>query len=81
MQWPGSGDEVQSCYLSRYRKPDRWGDEPRPRQRLLAVEVGGSRGRDGGSELPVVLHGGFGIEVKRGFGVVTLRQLVSALET
>jgi hypothetical protein len=65
-------------YLTRYRKQASGGNQPQQSQRLVAVEVAGSG--NSGSELTVVLHGGFRIEVKRGFDATTLRQLVVALE-
>jgi hypothetical protein len=65
-------------YLTRYRKQIAGDNELHPPQRLVAVEVAGSR--TGGTELTVVLHAGLRIEVKRGFDAGTLRQLVAALE-
>ena len=65
-------------YLTRYRKQIARGNRPQQSQRLVEVEVGGAS--NSGSELTVVLHGGFRIEVKRGFDATTLRQLVVALE-
>jgi len=60
-------------YVTRYRKQKADNREP---QRWVAVEVAGR----GGSELAVLLSSGRRIEVKRGFDVGTLRQLVAVLE-
>jgi len=65
-------------YLARFRKQSAKGNEPGKAQQFVAVEVASSRGR--GSELTVLLSGGLRIEVRRGFDVVTLQQLVSVLE-
>ena len=62
-------------YVTRYRKQLADGKEA---QRWVAVEVAGHRRC--GNELAVVLPGGRRIEVRRGFDVVTLRQLVAVLE-
>ena len=62
-------------YVTRYRKQEAGGGEP---QRWIALEVAGEPGH--GGELSVLLSGGRRIEVKRGFDVVTLRQLVAVLE-
>jgi len=62
-------------YVTRYRKQRTAGGEP---QRWVAVEVAGHNGC--GGELTVLLSGGRRIEVKRGFDVGTLRQLVAVLE-
>jgi hypothetical protein len=61
-------------YVTRYRKQEARGGE----QGWIAVEVAGQPG-DGG-ELSVLLSRGRRIEVKRGFDVGTLRQLVAVLE-
>ena len=62
-------------YITRYRKQKADGREA---QRWVAVEVAGHRAC--GSELAVLLSSGRRIEVKRGFDVGTLRQLVAVLE-
>ncbi|HEY5330605.1 MAG TPA: hypothetical protein VIJ79_12020 [Acidobacteriaceae bacterium] len=62
-------------YVTRCRKQEAGGGEPR---RWIAVEVAGQPGQ--GGELSVLLPGGRRIEVKRGFDVGTLRQLVAVLE-
>ena len=62
-------------YVTRYRKQRADGKEA---QSWVAVEVAGHRGC--GNELVVVLPGGRRIEVRRGFDVGTLRQLVAVLE-
>jgi len=62
-------------YVTRYRKQRAAGAEP---QRWVAVEVAGHNGC--GGELSVLLPGGRRIEVRRGFDVGTLRQLVAVLE-
>jgi hypothetical protein len=62
-------------YVTRYRKQEAGGGE---QQRWIAVEVAGQPGH--GGELSVLLSGGRRIEVKRGFDVGTLRQLVAVLE-
>ena len=62
-------------YVTRCRKQKTEGREA---QRWVAVEVAGHSA--GGSELAVLLSGGRRIEVKRGFDVGTLRQLVAVLE-
>ena len=62
-------------YVTRYRKQRADGKEA---QRWVAVEVAGHRGC--GNELAVVLPSGRRIEVRRGFDVGTLRQLVAVLE-
>jgi len=62
-------------YVTRYRKQKAGGGEPR---RWVAVEVAEQPGY--GGELSVLLSGGRRIEVKRGFDVGTLRQLVAVLE-
>jgi hypothetical protein len=62
-------------YVTRYRKQKTFDKEP---QRFVAVEVVGSNSR--GCELTVLLTGSRRIEVKRGFDVGTLRQLISVLE-
>ena len=62
-------------YVTRYRKQQAGGSEP---QRWIPVEIAGQP-RQGG-ELSVLLPGGRRIEVKRGFDVGTLRQLVAVLE-
>jgi hypothetical protein len=62
-------------YVARYRKQKADGKEG---QRWVAVEVTGHKA--GGSELAVLLSSGRRIEVKRGFDVGTLRQLVAVLE-
>ncbi len=62
-------------YVTRYRKQRAAGAEP---QRWVAVEVAGYNGC--GGELSVLLPGGRRIEVRRGFDVGTLRQLVAVLE-
>ena len=61
-------------YVTRYRKQQA-GSEP---QRWIPVEISGQPRQ--GSELSVLLSGGRRIEVKRGFDVGTLRQLVAVLE-
>jgi hypothetical protein len=61
-------------YVTRYRKQEAGGEQ----QRWIAVEVAGQPGH--GGELSVLLSGGRRIEVKRGFDVGTLRQLVAVLE-
>jgi hypothetical protein len=62
-------------YLTRYRKQQAGGGEP---PRWIPVEIAGQPRQ--GSELSVLLSGGRRIEVKRGFDVGTLRQLVTVLE-
>jgi hypothetical protein len=62
-------------YVTRYRRQKADKREP---QRWLAVELPEQR-RDS-SELSVVLPGGRRIEVKRGFDVGTLRELMTVLE-
>ncbi len=61
--------------MTRYRRQKADKREP---QRWLAVELPEQR-RDS-SELSVVLPGGRRIEVKRGFDVGTLRELMTVLE-
>ena len=63
-------------YLARFRKRSAEGEHSTP-QRFVAVEVASPRS---GGELTVLLAGGLRIEVKRGFDILTLRQLVAALE-
>lgn len=60
-------------YLARYRKQ---GTGSKGSPQWVAVEVAGG----GGGELSVLLASGRRIEVKRGFDVATLRQLVAVLE-
>jgi hypothetical protein len=62
-------------YVTRYRKQLAGNPEER---RFLAVEVAPARGP--GVELAVLLATGRRIEVKRGFDVATLRELVAVLE-
>ena len=62
-------------YVARYRKQKAEGDRP---QRFVEAEVTGHTGC--GGELAVLLSRGRRIEVKRGFDVGTLRQLVAVLE-
>lgn len=62
-------------YVTRYRKQQAGGSES---QRWIPVEMAGQSGQ--GGELSVLLSGGRRIEVKRGFDVGTLRQLVAVLE-
>jgi hypothetical protein len=62
-------------YVTRSRKQKAGSKESR---RWVAVEVAGHE--TGGSELAVLLSCGRRIEVKRGFDVGTLRQLVAVLE-
>ena len=62
-------------YVTRYRKRTAGSKESR---RWVAVEVAGPE--TGGGELAVLLACGRRIEVKRGFDVGTLRQLVAVLE-
>jgi len=62
-------------YVTRYRKQQAGGSQP---QRWIPVEIAGQPRH--GSELSVLLSGGRRIEVKRGFDVGTLRQLVAVLE-
>jgi len=62
-------------YVTRYRKQQASGSES---QRWIPVEMAGQSGQ--GGELSVLLSGVRRIEVKRGFDVGTLRQLVAVLE-
>jgi hypothetical protein len=66
-------------YVTRFRKQPASGNEPHKPQRFVAVEVA-DRNTAGGDELTVLLPGGLRIEVKRGFDVGTLRQLVAVPE-
>jgi len=61
-------------YVARYRK-QKAGAEP-PRWVAAEVAVHGAKG----DELALLLPGGRRIEVKRGFDIATLRQLVAVLE-
>jgi hypothetical protein len=61
-------------YVARYRK-QKAGIQP-PRWVAAEVAVRGAKG----DELAVLLPGGRRIEVKRGFDIATLRQLVAVLE-
>ena len=61
-------------YVVRYRKQKAGMESPR----WVAAEVA-ARGTNG-DELAVLLPGGRRIEVKRGFDIATLRQLVAVLE-
>ena len=69
------GLKTLARYVTRYRKQQGGSKDP---QRWVAVEVAGGNGS--GGELCVLLSSGRRIEVKRGFDVTTLRQLVAVLE-
>ena len=63
-------------YVTRLRKQSAAHTQP---QRWVSIEVAG-RNTETGSELMVVLGCGRKVEVRRGFDVGTLRELVTALE-
>jgi hypothetical protein len=68
--------------LARYRRrpPQAASGEAGGTKRWLAVEVAGPRVGGDASGLAILLAGGRRIEIRRGFDVGTLRQLVLALE-
>lgn len=71
-------NDVSLNTLARYVVRRRQKTDTSETQRWVEVETAGRKAT--GSELAVVLTGGRRIEVRRGFDIATLQQLVTALE-